>query len=79
MAEIRDLARVYLEQPDRPIGRDLAERLCAVRRRLDARAAQLDEQRQRLSNFEIRYWAELADLHGADFRSEDPRLRGANP
>ena len=79
VTEIRDLARVYLERPDQPIGRYLAERLCAVRKRLDARVAQLLEQRQRLDNFEQRHQAQLAGLPGADFRTEDPRFRGSDP
>lgn len=41
VAEIRHLADVYLDQPGQPIGPHLAERLHAVRARLDARIAEL--------------------------------------
>ncbi len=75
MAEVRELGRVYLGRPDQPIGRHLAERLRAVRARLDARIAELQELRQRISYFELHYEAELAGQPGADFRADDPRFR----
>lgn len=39
LAEIRELDAVYLAQPDRPLGPHLAERLRAVRARLDEPSA----------------------------------------
>jgi MerR family transcriptional regulator, copper efflux regulator len=77
--EIRELAAVYLGQPDRPIGQRLAARLRAARRRIDGRIVELENLRRRLDAFEARYQAELAELPGADFRADDPRLHGAQP
>lgn len=77
--EIRELVAVYLGQPDRPIGRYLAERLRASRDRIDARIAELEALRWRIADFEERHAAELADRPGADFRAADPRFRGTTP
>jgi MerR family transcriptional regulator, copper efflux regulator len=52
LGEIRQLAGIYLAHPDQPIGSALAERLSAVRARLDRRAAKLRELRRRLDEFE---------------------------
>ncbi len=77
IAEIRELAGVYLGQPDRPIGPHLAERLCSVRGRLDARIAELQDLRRRVDDFEREHPAQLAGQAASDFRAEDPRYRGA--
>jgi MerR family copper efflux transcriptional regulator len=73
VAEIRQLAGVYLAQPDQPIGPHLAERLRGVRARLDARIAELEALRRRVDDFEARHQAELRCHAGADFRAGDPR------
>jgi MerR family copper efflux transcriptional regulator len=75
VAEIREIAGVYLGQPDRPIGHHLDQRLRAVRARLDARIAELQDLRRRVDDLEARHRAELADRPGADFRAVDPRFR----
>jgi DNA-binding transcriptional MerR regulator len=59
LAEIRELDAVYLAQPDRPIGLHLAQRLRAVRARLDARIGELQALRRRIDDFEATHWAEL--------------------
>ncbi len=73
VAEIGELAGVYLGQPDQPIGPHLAERLRAAGARLDARIAELQELRRRIDGFEARHAAQLSGQAGADFRAEDPR------
>jgi MerR family copper efflux transcriptional regulator len=73
VAEIRELASVYLNRPDQPIGPPLAKRLQSVRGRLDARIAELQQVRQRIDAFEASHQAELTGHRGADFRSTDPK------
>jgi MerR family copper efflux transcriptional regulator len=73
--EIGDLAGVYLGQPDRPIGPHLAERLQAVRARIDARMAELERLRRSIDEFEALHRAALAGAAGSDFRAADPRHR----
>lgn len=75
VAEIRDLAGVYRGSPGDPIGPHLAERLHAVRRRLDERIAGLVELRRRIGDFEACHTAALAGRPDTDFRTEDPRAR----
>jgi MerR family copper efflux transcriptional regulator len=75
MAEIRELAGVYLARPVQPIGPHLADRLRGVRARLDARIAELQQLRQRLDDFEASHQAELGCHGGADFRASDPRFK----
>jgi MerR family copper efflux transcriptional regulator len=72
VAEIRELASVYLNRPDQPIGPPLAKRLRSVRARLDARIAELQQVRQRIDAFEASHQAELTCHGGADFRFSDP-------
>jgi len=74
VAEIRELAGVYLARPDQPIGPHLAERLQSVRARLDARIAELQQVRQRIDTFEAAHRAELGCRGGADFRASDPKF-----
>jgi MerR family copper efflux transcriptional regulator len=59
LAEIRELEAVYLAQPDRPIGLYLAERLRAVRARLDERIGELQAPRRRIDDFEATHQAQL--------------------
>lgn len=74
VAEIRELAGVYLNRPDQPIGPQLAERLHRVRARLEARIAELQQVRERIDDFEASHQAELACQGGADFRADDPKF-----
>ncbi len=73
VAEIREVASVYLARADQPIGPHLAERLAAARARIDARIGELQKLRWRLDGFEAAHKAELAGEGGADFRTGDPR------
>lgn len=75
LAEIAALADVYLGRPDEPIGPHLAERLRAVRGRIDAQIAQLQQVRQRIDEFETAHPDELRGRSGADFRDNDPTFR----
>jgi MerR family transcriptional regulator, copper efflux regulator len=50
IAEIRELAAIYLGQPGEPIGPHVAERLRRARGRADARIRELDDQRQRIDH-----------------------------
>jgi MerR family transcriptional regulator, copper efflux regulator len=75
MAEIRELAGVYLARPDQPIGPHLADRLRGVRARLDARIAELQQVRQRIDAFEASHRAELGCYGGSDFRASDAKFK----
>src|SRR5260370_11091848 len=75
VAEIREIASIYLGRPEQRIGPHVAGRLRAVRARIDAGVAELQQVRLRIDQFEIAHAAELA-LHGdADLGSADPRSR----
>jgi DNA-binding transcriptional MerR regulator len=71
IAEIRDLAAVYLGRPGEPIGPHLAVLLCRARDRADAKIRILQDLRERIGQA-------LAsdDLAGDALRDTDPR-RGA--
>lgn len=73
IAEIKDLACVYLEAPSEPIGPRVAERLGAARERLDARIAELEGLRRRIDEFEVSHRGQLSGAPEADFRNDDPR------
>ena len=75
VAEICELAGVYLERPELPIGPHLARRLVAVRGRIDARMRELQDLRQRIDEFQATHAAQLAGHADADFRADDPRFR----
>jgi DNA-binding transcriptional MerR regulator len=75
MAEICELAGVYLERPELPIGPYLARRLVAVRARIDARMGELLDLRQRIEDFQASHAAQLGGQADADFRADDPRFR----
>lgn len=72
VAEIRELATLYLGAPEQPIGPYLAERLGSARKRLDARIAELQELRQRIDEFEASHRAELSGNPESDLRVTDP-------
>lgn len=75
VAEIREIAGIYLMQPGQHIGGHVAKRLHSARARIDTRIAALQELRRRIDEFETAHQAELAGWGGADFRAEDPRSR----
>lgn len=74
VAEIKEIAGIYLGQPDQPIGPHLACRLRGARARVNARIDELQQLRRRIDQFEAGHAAELAghgdgDLCGGDRRS----------
>jgi MerR family copper efflux transcriptional regulator len=71
IAEIRDLAAVYLGRPGEPVGPHLAALLRRARDRADARIASLQDLRERIDQALAR-----DDLAGDALRDTDPR-RGA--
>lgn len=73
LAEIRELARVYRAQPERPVGPHLAERLRAARARLDGRIGELQALRRRIDDYEATHQAQLNGHGGADVFADDPR------
>jgi DNA-binding transcriptional MerR regulator len=78
VAEIREVAEVYLHRPDQPVGPYLAQRLRTARQRTERRIAELQQVQRRIDAFEASHAAELAGST-ADFRAHDPRAgaRGA--
>jgi MerR family transcriptional regulator, copper efflux regulator len=73
VAEIREIAEIYLGQPGEPIGPHIADRLRTARGRVDARISELRELRQRIDEALAGHRAELA---GDAFRATDPRCHG---
>ena len=71
--EIRQLAALYLDRQDESVGRLLAEQLVTVRRRINARAAELEEVRDRLDVFERSHAAALAGARPISSWAADPR------
>jgi MerR family copper efflux transcriptional regulator len=71
LAEIQELAAVYLQPSDEPIGPRLAKVLGVVRERTQARIADLQSLLQRIEDFEAGHEAELGGW--ADFDVQDPR------
>src|SRR5215813_2947961 len=57
LKEIRDMAAVYLEHPDEPIGPYLGEKLDNVEARVQARIANLEALQQRIGEFRAHYSA----------------------
>ena len=70
VAEIRELAGIYLGQPGEPIGPHVAERLRRARHRADARIRELQDLRRRIDEVLASHDYELA---GDAFRAADPR------
>ena len=73
LAEIRDVATVYLQDTGEPVGPRLAGLLRAARARTRERIAELQRQLERIEEFEKAWAPELTGE--ADFRDRDP-LRG---
>lgn len=69
VAEIRELAGIYLGRPGEPIGPHVAERLRRARGRTDARIRELQALRQRIDDV----LARDGELAGDAFRGSDPR------
>lgn len=77
VAEIREIAGIYLGLPAQPIGRQVAGRLRVARARIDARLGELKQLRQRIDEFETAHAAELAGNGDVDLRAGDPQSRAS--
>ena len=73
VAEIRELAGVYLDRCTEPIGPHLAQLLAEVRARTEARVDELCRLLDRIAAYETANAGVLAGRSGMDFRDEDPR------
>lgn len=71
VAEIREIAAIYLGSPDEPIGPHLASRVHAARSRIDARIEELEQLRRRIDEFET--------LHASELTGDDTNLRASDP
>ncbi len=75
VAEIREIAGIYLAKPDESIGPHLASRVRAARSRIDARINELEQLRRRIDEFETTHAAELVGNRDSAIRATDPRSR----
>lgn len=75
VAEIREIAGIYLAKRDEAIGPHLAHRVHAARSRINARIEELEQLRQRINEFETTHAAELAGDGDSGVRATDPRSR----
>lgn len=76
LAEIQELAAIYLTRQSEPIGPYLARLLHTARARTDARIAELERRRERIDRFESSHAGPLAG-RSVGFRAEDPHFRQA--
>ena len=75
--EIDELARLYLNRPDEPIGPRLTTHLDRAEQRIDDRIAELTAVRCRIRAYRAEHSAALAGRPNADLFGEDPRRRQA--
>ena len=75
VAEIKEIAGIYLGQPDEPIAPHIAIRVRAARSRIDARIHELQQLRRRIDKFQASHALEFAAAGGSDPRATDPRRR----
>lgn len=75
LAEVRELAAVYLTRTDDPVGPRLAEVLRTARARTERRIAELQAVLERIAAYEAEHPNELAGR--ADFRATDPHFAGS--
>lgn len=75
VAEIKEIAAIYLGQPDEPIAPHIAIRVRAARSRIDARIRELQQLRRRIDKFQASHALEFAAAGGSDPRATDPRRR----
>jgi DNA-binding transcriptional MerR regulator len=71
--QIQQLAAVYLDRPDEPIGPRLAELLDEAEERIEQRREQLDVIQRRIRDFRSANKAALAGHADADLASADLR------
>ena len=72
LKEIREVAVIYLEHPDKPIGPYLGEKLNHVEARAQARIADLEALHQRIGEFRAHYSAEPATQTDGALIPSDP-------
>jgi len=75
VAEIKEIAGIYLGRPDEPIGPHLAGHLRTARERIDARIDELQQLRRRIDEYETTHDADLSGHSNSYVRSTDPRWR----
>jgi MerR family copper efflux transcriptional regulator len=75
--EIEQLAALYLDQPDEPIGPQLAELLEQAEQRLEQRRQQLGQIQDHIRAFRAANKAALAGRPDADLAVADPRREAA--
>ena len=73
LKEIQDLAALYLERPDEPIGPHFREKLEAALTRIEARISDLQALQQRIRDFQSAHAAELAGETELYLLTSDPR------
>jgi MerR family copper efflux transcriptional regulator len=71
--EIRQLAAVYLERPDEPIGPQLANLFDRAEQRIEQRRAQLDAIQGRIRAYRVENRAALSGHSDSGLSSGDPR------
>jgi DNA-binding transcriptional MerR regulator len=71
--EIRQLAAVYLDRPDEPIGPPLADLLDQAEQRIEQRRDQLEAIQRRIRSFRAANKAALAGRSDSDLATGDPR------
>ena len=75
VAEVREIAQIYLGQPDEPIDPHIATRVRAARSRIEARIRELQQLRRRIDKFQASHALEFAAPGNTDPRGNDPRRR----
>jgi MerR family copper efflux transcriptional regulator len=71
--EIRQLAAVYLDRPNDPIGPHLADLLDQAEKRIEQRRDQLEAIQRRIRSFRAAHKAALAGRSDSDLTTGDPR------
>ncbi len=71
--EIRQLAAIYLDRPDEPIGPPLAELLDQAEKRIEQRRDQLEAIQRQIREFRAANSAALAGRSDSDLSTSDPR------
>jgi MerR family transcriptional regulator, copper efflux regulator len=71
--EIERLVRIYLDNPEEPVGPHLTALLDAAEQRIEAQVAELEEVRARIRDYRSEHAAALAGKPGARLMPPDPR------
>lgn len=73
VAEIREIAGIYLGKPEEAIAPHIASRVRAARSRIDARIQELQRLRRRIDEFEASPATHLGATGRSDRHASDPR------